>query len=273
MKNFILAFSAAAMFSNAFAEDSAEANVSENDNSIKYESEYKSFEKDNSIKHESEYKSYDKEVSNALRFGGHFGGGVGFYWDYPSELGDNDWLGVVFDLGVVFKYPINNLFAVAPEVNFGFNVSSRKIGEGSVKYSDYTINEMRTLFDVNIPLMFRYTPIQYFFVEAGMRLNFNLGTCHSAHYDYDSSDLYKSKSEDMDEWKVNALVPSLVFGLGGSFNTHGHDMDVGLRFVLDVRGIEKESKWYGYDDSGNIKSLENNTKILAIQFVFNYYFI
>ena len=270
MKNFILAFSVAAMFSNAFAEDSAEANAGENDNSIKYESEYKSFEKGNSIQHESEYKSYDKEVSKVFRFGGHFGGGVGFYWDYPSELGDNDWLGVVFDLGVLFKYPISNLFALAPEVNFGFNMTSRKIGEGSVRFSDYSVNESRTLLDVNIPLMLRCTPVQYFYVEAGVRLNFNLATWHSLQENYDNSDLYNDKSRDLDEWKVNAFVPSLVFGLGGSVNSHGHDLDVGLRFVLDVRGIEKEKKSYSYD---YMKSFENNTKIFAIQFIFNYYFI
>ena len=270
MKNFILAFSAAAVFSNAFAEDSAEANAGENDNSIKYESEYKSLEKDNSIKHESEYKSYDKEVSNVFRFGGHFGGGVGFYWDYPSELGDNDWLGVVFDLGVLFKYPINNLFAIVPEVNFGFNMTSRKVGDGSVRFSDYSVNESRTLLDVNIPLMLRCTPVQYFYVEAGVRLNFNLATWHSLQENYDNSDLYNDKSRDLDEWKVNAFVPSLVFGLGGSVNSHGHDLDVGLRLVLDVRGIEKENKLYDYD---YMKSIENNSKIIAVQFIFNYYFI
>ena len=219
----------------------------------------------------TEYKSYGEARSSSgkssdaqVRFGGHFGMGLGAYWDYPSQteyLGKNDWLGVTMDLGGVVKYRVNNLLSVVPELNFGLNVTAREIASGSSwYYGDYKVNETRVLFNINIPLTLRLTPVPNFYVEAGGRVSFNLGTSHTQDY-YDANgesidvpDSYRK----LEDWEVKTFVPSVVAGLGGSVG----QLDFGARLILDVGGIEKNDK---------IEDFENNTKNWTIQLLVNYY--
>jgi hypothetical protein len=222
----------------------------------------------------SEYKSYGEARSSSgarstaqLRIGGHFGIGLGTYWDYPSELGDNDWLGVTMDFGGVLKYQINSLLSVVPELNLGFNVTSREIGRGNSRwYGDYRVDETRLLFNINIPLTLRITPIPEFYIEAGGRISFNLGTDHTMDY-YDENDEKIDVPESyrkMEKWKVNTFVPSIVAGLGASIA----QFDVGARLILDVVGIEKDPKWITPDGTA---TFDNNTKNWSIQLLMNYY--
>ena len=209
-----------------------------------------------------------------LGLGVHFAVGFGSFWDYPSEYGDNDWFGASLDIGCVLRYRINNLFALVPEVNFGFNISSREVGEGSAMFSDYTVSESRTVFFVDVPLVLRYSPVYFLYLETGGRLNFNLGTSHSLKKSYDNSSVYDNSSAELDKWNVKSFVPSLIFGLGGTIRPNGHEFDVGLRLVLDVGHIEKNDKLHYYDeDADEIKTFENKTKNFAIQLLFNFYFI
>lgn len=214
---------------------------------------------------QSEYKSFGEaraaagnNQSRQFNIGGHFDLGVGGYWDYPKWQ-KNSWISVSFDLGGVFKYRINNLLSVVPELNLGFTHTSRNQGE----YDGRDIDETRMLFNINIPVTARVTPIQHFYAEAGFRLNFNLATSHtmdlasSGDYYYDDS-----RSVDLDKWNASTVVPSIVVGLGGTIRSKNHDMDLGLRLVLDLTTIEGDDIPYW----GKIE-----TKQWAIQFVMNYY--
>ena len=223
----------------------------------------------------SEYKSFEEARSSSgsrstaqVRIGGHLGIGLGSYWDYPSEMGDNDWLGVTMDLGGVLKYQINSLVSVVPELNLGFNVTTREIARGnSWWYGDYRVEETRLLFNINIPLTLRISPIPAFYVEAGGRISFNLGTDHTRdYYDENNEKIEVPESySKLEKWKVSTFVPSVVAGLGASIA----QFDVGARLVLDLGGIEKDSKWITPDGD---TVFENNTKNWTIQLLMNYYF-
>ena len=217
---------------------------------------------------ESEFKSFTDARSSSngnsqsrqLNIGGHFGFGLGTYWDYPVAFGSNDWFGMAFDLGGVLKYRVNDMLAVVPELNIGFIHSSRKVAEG-YWYGAYNINETRLLVNLNIPVTARFTPVPYAYLEAGLRMNFNFATGHSK----DASDQSTGQtfdSENLDTWEVKTFVPSVVAGLGGTIKVKNHEMDLGLRLNLDVSGIQKDNKYYG---------MEDNSKIWNIQFVLNYY--
>ena len=227
----------------------------------------------------TEYKSYGEARSSSgnssevpLRFGVHFAVGLGSYWDYPSELedylGKNEWIGVTFDLGGVFKYRVNSLLSIVPELNLGFNYTAREVDRGSTRdYHNYRVDEVRTLFNINIPLTLRLTPMPNLYVEAGGRVSFNLGTSHSGDYFDENGESIPNSEIELEKWEVKTFVPSIVAGLGGSIG----QFDFGARLILDVGGIEKHDKVEDVDDNGNAYMIENNTKNWTIQLLVNYY--
>jgi len=237
----------------------------------------------NGFAEESEYKSFDKVTSSSRGystypqqiFGLHVGMGISGYWDYPSNLGENDWLGMALDLGFVLKYQINHLFAVVPEFNFAVSMISRTVGHGSSLYSDYTKKESHTILSVGLPILFRYTPIEYFYAEAGLRLNINFHEQHSFEDVYDDDSFHNSGSSSVDpDWVVNTFVPALVLGVGGIIKTQSKEIELGVRFVLDVRRMEQGYReGSNYYEEGTVVDSHNPTKIFAVQFVFGYYFI
>ena len=232
-----------------------------------------------------EYKSFEEARASSggssaaaapIRFAGHFAIGLGSYWDYPDDyLGDNDWIGVTLDLGGLIKYQINNLLSVVPELNFGFNVTMREIGRGtSYWYGEYKVNETRVLFNINIPVTLRVTPMPFLYVEAGGRISLNLGTDHTLDW-YDENDEkieVPKQFSQLEKWKVNTFVPSIVAGLGGTVGK----FDIGARLILDLGGIEKEDKetFKVYDENGFAQDItvKNNTKNWTVQLLMNFYF-
>ena len=244
-----------------------------------------------------EYKSFEDARSSSrggaqgvpFNLGLHLAFGLGTYWDYPTDrylldyFGENDWLTVNFDIGGIAKIKMSNLVSIVPEVNFGFYFTSREIGRGhSSYYGNYKVEESRTLINVNVPVALRFTPVPYAFVEAGARFNFNLGTSHTMdYYDEDGQALkdWKGKevSRELDKWEAKAFIPSFIAGLGGTVRASGHELDLGIRFILDLVGVEKDDKIdFTYEGEvlkvGDQKLVvENNTKMWAIQFYVNYF--
>ena len=238
--------------------------------------------------------------SPVLNFGIHFGFGLGFLAGYPTNdlftqyMGKKDeWDSYSFDIGLGIKYRINELLTFAPEVNIGVGLSIREIGSGyDWIFKDYKVNENRAFINLNIPLIARVTPIQHLFLEAGGRLNFNFGTNHSIDYtDADGNSLmvydsekgeYVKYSEELDEWQVRTFIPSLVAGIGGTFRTNNHDVEIGVRFNWDIVGLEKDDKVeffdeetgkYLTDDNGNKLVVTNSTRWMSLQFYVNYFFL
>lgn len=238
--------------------------------------------------------------SPVLNLGIHFGFGFGFLAGYPTNdlfteyMGKKeDWDSYSIDIGLAVKYRINELVTFAPEVNIGVGVSLREIGSGyDWKFKEYKVNENRAFINVNIPLVLRVTPIPHLFVEAGGRLNFNFATDHSIDYtDKDGNSLmvydsekgeYVKYSEELDEWKVKTFIPSLVAGIGGTFRTNNHDIEIGVRFNYDLVGLEKDDKVEFFDeetgkflmnDRNEKLVVTNETKWLSLQFYINYFFL
>ena len=205
-----------------------------------------------------------------LLVGIHAGMGLGGYWDYPSEyLGNNDWMVVAFDVGCAFNIRVNRYLRVVPELNLGVGIASRDAG--SVSY--YDVSENRGAYGLNIPVAVRFTPHRQFYLEAGAGLNLNFASSHSfSGSDINGNTISVSKSGGMFSWKAETFVPSLIFGLGGSFRADSyHDIDVGARFIFDVGGIEKyDDIYFTIDDQ--LGSVKNKTKVWCIQLVVNYYF-
>ena len=199
--------------------------------------------------------------------GVHVGLGFGGYWDYPSEyLGSDEWMNVAFDLGCAFNIRVNQYLSVVPELGFGMIISSRDAG--SVSY--YDVSENRGAYGVKIPVAVRFTPHRQFYLETGARMSLNFASSHTlSGSDIDGNTISISRSGN---WKPKSFVPSLIFGLGGTFRADDHhDIDVGARFVLDVGGIEKyDDIYFTVDDQ--IGSVKNKTKVWNIQIVVNYYF-
>jgi opacity protein-like surface antigen len=250
------------------------------------EPEYKSFE---------EARSSSRGQSPSFNIGGHIGFGFGSFWDYPTNeyvleaIGKNEWINISFDFGGLIRYRFNNMISVVPELNFGFTVAQREVGRGyNWFYQDYKVEETRVLVNLNVPVTVRFNPVPFFYLEAGARVNFNLGTSHSLDlYDdngnalktYDKYGNIVDASVELDKWEVNSFVPSIIGGIGGTIKVAGRDMDLGLRVIVDVAGIEKDDKIIFFDEeadqyltnNGGLVMLENKTKMLAVQFVMNYY--
>ena len=260
---------------------------------------------------ESEYKTYGEARSSSngsssatstespvLNVGLHLGFGFGSLLSYPSHplyteyMGKKeDWTNYSFDIGGIIKYRFNSLLTVTPEVNLGVGISTRDIAAGhDWYYRDYKVSETRAFVNINVPIMARLTPLPFLYLEAGARLNFNMTTTHTQeitdkdgnpyqYYDWNTRQ-YKNLQEDLEEWKVNSFIPSLVAGIGASFKYKNRDFDVGIRFTWDLTGIEKDDKVdflngetgeFIKDDNGEKLVVNNNTKWMSFQFVLNYY--
>lgn len=260
---------------------------------------------------ESEYKTYGEARSSSngsssatstespvLNVGLHLGFGFGSLLSYPSNplyteyMGKKeDWTNYSFDIGGIIKYRVNSLLTVTPEVNLGVGISTREIAAGyDWIYHDYKVSETRAFVNINVPIMARLTPLPFLYLEAGARLNFNMTTTHTQeitdkdgnpyqYYDWNTRQ-YKNLQEDLEEWKVNSFIPSLVAGIGASFKYKNRDFDVGIRFTWDLTGIEKDDKVdflngetgeFIKDDNGEKLVVNNNTKWMSFQFVLNYY--
>lgn len=226
-----------------------------------------------------------------LRMGFHFGFGPTGYWDTPPKylVDEDDWGGFAADLGLVFKLNINETLHLLLELDLGINEVFRNLSWVSQNVT-YTEEETRTIFKFNVPILFRFNPIDFVYVDAGAQLNYNLETAQTK--DYKNRDGYKVRSverekESLEKWKVKGEVTSLVFGFG----LCGRSGDFGVRFILDLDRIHKndEIRYYydgdeilAYDDYVKSSSekkrvkpviAENKTKMWTIQFVINYFFL
>lgn len=235
--------------------------------------------------------------NSMLHMGFHFGMGTTGYWDTPPKflVDEEDWSGIASDVGLVFKLNINETLNLLLELDLGFNGVFRDVSfvaskqDGSYKV-DYKVEESRTIFKWNVPILFRFWPVDFVYVDAGAQLNYCLGTAHTKDYKDDEGHairLAESRRESLEKWEVKGEVTSLVIGFGlGSLQG-----DLGVRFILDLDRIRKndEIRYYdngseliAYDDyvkSSSGKNLakpivaENKTKMWTIQFVVNYFFI
>ena len=183
-------------------------------------------------------KSSDDTDYKKFRLGGHIGVGFG-------GLGDLSAIGGY--VGGSLRYYINKQLAVAPEVNFIF----RYFYETSERYPlsggyEYEFEQGISQILMDVPLLARYEPLSFLYVEGGLRLAFCLADMFSAQYNYyDSYDNEVDYASDLvaaDDIETSGVYVSLVLGAGAQFHQGGHDMNVGLRFMYDFNSVSDDVK-------------------------------
>ena len=183
-------------------------------------------------------KSSDDTDYQKIRLGGHIGVGVGGLGDLTAVGGY---------VGGSLRYYINKQFAVAPEVNFIFRYfyeTSDRVSLGNGYEYEYEQGISQILMDV--PVLARYEPLSFLYVEGGLRLAFCLADMFSAQYNYydtyDNEVDYASDLIAADDIETSSVYVSLVLGAGAQFHQGGHDMNVGLRFMYDFNSVSDDVK-------------------------------
>ena len=258
------------------------------------EPEYKSFEEARSASSYGNSGNSGNNNNQRTRLGFHLGIGAAFLANYPTDkefvrqYGDNEWIGVSGDIGLILKFPLNPILSFVPELNFGMAYLSEEIkdaGGDDYFWGEYKVNDAKTLYNINIPLMLRLQA-PYVYLEGGVRLSFNIDTDHEneytdkdgnplKYYDYKDDDYKTVKRDAEDEWKVKTFIPSIVAGLGTTFLASGLQCDLGLRFIWDLRGIEENDKEIYAMENKELriaKVIENESNLFAIQLVLNMFF-
>ena len=201
------------------------------------EPEYKSFEEARASSYGSSNNGSSNSQRPRTRLGVHLGAGFSFMANYPTDkdfvrqYGDNEWVGATVDLGLALKYYLNPILLFIPEINFGMTYLAEEY-KGFVGYDEYwgeyKVNDTRTLYNINIPLMLRLQA-SFVYFEGGIRLGFNIDTDH----EYEYTDLNGTAIKYIDEngkeqtlkmdadqdWKVKTFIPSVVGGIGTSFRS------------------------------------------------------
>ena len=183
-------------------------------------------------------KSSEDTDYQKIRLGGHIGVGVGGLGDLTAVGGY---------VGGSLRYYINKQFAVAPEVNFIFRYfyeTSDRVSLGNGYEYEYEQGISQILMDV--PVLARYEPLSFLYVEGGLRLAFCLADMFSAQFNYydtyDNEVDYASDLVAADDIETSSVYVSLVLGAGAQFHQGGHDMNVGLRFMYDFNSVSDDVK-------------------------------
>jgi hypothetical protein len=158
------------------------------------EPEYKSFEEARSASSYGNSGNSGNNNNQRTRLGIHLGIGAALLANYPTDkefvrqYGDNEWIGVSGDIGLILKFPLNPILSFVPELNFGMAYLSEEIkdaGGDDYFWGEYKVNDAKTLYNINIPLMLRLHT-SYVYLEGGIRLSFNFDTDHE--YEYTDED-------------------------------------------------------------------------------------
>lgn len=184
-------------------------------------------------------KSSEDTDYQKIRLGGHIGVGVGGLGDLTAVGGY---------VGGSLRYYINKQLAVAPEVNFIFRYfyeTSERIPDDYGYEYEFEQGISQILMDV--PVLARYEPLSFLYVEGGLRLAFTLADMYSAQYNY--YDSYGNETEPSasalvaaEDIETSGVYVSLVLGAGAQFHQGGHDMNVGLRFMYDFNSVSDDVK-------------------------------
>ena len=223
---------------------------------------------------------FDKAFNLAWRLGIGFNGLHGSpapseYTKYNAEDPNEGWAGANVELGLFSQIHINSMFSIVPELQFTFRFLSQTQDEYYLGYYYGYVKEELNLyiFDLDIPVTFRFNPVHFFYVEAGAQLAFNLGSGSDRTLSNEDGKEIASADSELD-WSSESMFISLVFGLGATFEMHNKNYDVGLRVVYDLTNLHKDTKDLVYPkDATQPVVVENNSKVWAIQLVIGYWFL
>ena len=225
---------------------------------------------------------FDKTFNLAWRLGIGFNGlhdtpAASEYTKLGAEDPNDGWAGANVELGLFSQIHINSMFSIVPELQFTFRFLSQTQDEFYTWYYGYVKEELNLyIFDLDIPVTFRFNPVHFFYVEAGAQLAFNLGS--GSDRTWSDADGKEITSDDTDfKWSSESMFISLVFGLGATFEMHNKNYDVGLRVVYDLTNLHKDTKDLVYPPNSTATTqptvIENNSKVWAVQLVIGYWFL
>ncbi len=225
---------------------------------------------------------FDKTFNLAWRLGIGFNGlhdtpAASEYTKLGAEDPNDGWAGANVELGLFSQIHINSMFSIVPELQFTFRFLSQTQDEFYTWYYGYVKEELNLyIFDLDIPVTFRFNPVHFFYVEAGAQLAFNLGS--GSDRTWSDADGKEITSDDTDfNWSSESMFVSLVFGLGATFEMHNKNYDVGLRVVYDLTNLHKDNKDLVYPPNSTATTqpavIENNSKVWAVQLVIGYWFL
>ena len=117
------------------------------------------------------------------------------------------------------------------------------IGVGTIVGGEQGISQIL----MDVPVLARFEPLSFLYVEGGLRLAFCLADMYSSQYNYYDSygnedTAYASALVAAEDIETSGVYVSLVLGAGAQFHQGGRDMNVGLRFMYDFNGVSDAVK-------------------------------
>lgn len=180
-----------------------------------------------------------------LSFGVHAGGDLNNVWGDDT---DNSESGIGFNFGGAIKFSLP-LLPLTVEANVLADMRNYEFENG---ITDYSV----TQWNIDIPVLARFSPLPIIFIEAGPQFSFNIS--QSAE---DASD---DEIKNFDKLlPMNSFEFDLVFGLGTGIIPF---VDVDFRVVLGMTNI------YDDIDVPLVGSAENNASNLQFVLGATYWF-
>lgn len=160
-----------------------------------------------------------------LSFGVHAGGDLNNVWGDDT---DNSESGIGFNFGGAIKFSLP-LLPLTVEANVLADMRNYTwvLAKGLPVSSDYSI----TQWNIDIPVLARFSPLPIIFVEAGPQFSFNISQS--------AEDASENEVKNFDKsFPMNSFEFDLVFGLGTGIIPF---VDVDFRVVLGMSNIFEDT--------------------------------
>ena len=154
-----------------------------------------------------------------LSFGVHAGGDINNVWGDATEDSES---GIGFNFGGAIKFSLP-LLPLTVEANV---LADMRNYEFEYSLADYSV----TQWNIDIPVLARFSPLPIIFIEAGPQFSFNL-----SQYAEDSAGDEIKAFEDL--LPTNSFEFDLVFGIGTGIIPF---IDVDFRVVLGLTDVYEE---------------------------------
>lgn len=168
-----------------------------------------------------------------VQVGGRIAFNYGGVWGNPQS-DEIDW-GAGFILGPEVKYSFDPMVSLIS----GLQLDYRRISNDYfVEYNrdidpdlrNYTVTETTSFMYLDIPVLIRFNPVSFFFVNAGFTLDFNLSANFVQEYDDETI------SDD-----VSTGVKTFEFGLACGLGFELSEFELNFRAVFGMTGVSKNT--------------------------------
>lgn len=221
-------------------------------------------------------------------YGFHLGGGyTGTYANTTTLYVDangpvefdpfSGFLGYNLEVGAAFQFHIGGPLGVALEANahyIGFTKTSDRYHLIATKVNTshsflVDVNENMILINLEMPLMLHINPVNSFYLEGGVVINYNF----YGGYSLTSADSDVDYDLNVGNWNVRQFGYGAAAGLGYHGEFASAVFDLGVRVVADLTPLENGEPLYIPGDGTIVESIRGpvDTKLFKIQLVYNVY--